>query len=65
MVNLKLQQKTCGIVVSVYNNKSYNDGGIIALGGAYSRVPMPISGQTEDLTVNPKNMIYCKSKRFT
>lgn len=38
---------------SVYNNKSYNDGGIIGLGGASSRVPMPISGQTEDLTVTP------------
>ena len=40
--------------VTVYNNKSYNDGGIIGLGGAYSRVPMPISGQTEDLTVTPQ-----------
>lgn len=38
---------------SVYNNKSYNDGGIMTLGGAYSRVPMPISGQIEDLTVRP------------
>lgn len=38
---------------SVYNNKSYNDGGIIGLGGAYSRVPMPINGQIEDLTVTP------------
>ena len=39
---------------SVYNNKSYNDGGIIGLGGAYSRVPMPISGQTENLSITPK-----------
>lgn len=38
---------------SVYNNKSYNDGGIIGLGGAYSRVPMPINGQIEDITVTP------------
>ena len=38
---------------SVYNNKSYNDGGIIGLGGAYSRVPMPINGQIEDLTITP------------
>ena len=43
---------------AVYNNKSYNDGGIIGLGGAYSRVPMPISGQTEDLTVTPKKYEY-------
>lgn len=40
--------------IAVYNNKSYNDGGIIGLGGAYSRLPMPISGQTENLTVTPK-----------
>lgn len=39
--------------IAVYNNKSYNDGGIIGLGGAYSRLPMPISGQTENLTVSP------------
>ncbi|CAB1208057.1 pilus assembly protein [Acinetobacter bouvetii] len=43
---------------SVYNTKSYNDGGIIGLGGAYSRVPMPISGQTEDLTTNPIKYAY-------
>lgn len=43
---------------SIYNNKSYNDGGIIGLGGAYSRVPMPISGQTEDLTVTPQKYEY-------
>ena len=46
---------------SVYNNKSYNDGGIIGLGGAYSRVPMPISGQTEDLTVTPQKYEYAAS----
>jgi type IV pilus assembly protein PilY1 len=40
--------------IAVYNNRSYNDGGIIGLGGAYSRLPMPISGQTENLTVTPK-----------
>jgi type IV pilus assembly protein PilY1 len=39
---------------AVYNNRSYNDGGIIGLGGAYSRLLMPISGQTENLTVTPK-----------
>lgn len=39
---------------SVYKNTSYNDGGIINLGGAYSKVPMPINGQNEDLTKNPK-----------
>lgn len=43
---------------SVYNNKSYNDGGIIGLGGASSRVPMPISGQTEDLTVTPQKYAF-------
>ena len=43
---------------SVYNNKSYNDGGIIGLGGAYSRVPMPINGQIEDLTVTPQKYEY-------
>jgi len=43
---------------AVYDNKSYNDGGIIGLGGAYSRVPMPISGQTEDLTLTPKKYAY-------
>ena len=39
---------------SVYKNTSYNDGGIINLGGAYSKVPMPINGQNQDLTKNPK-----------
>lgn len=39
---------------SVYQNTSYNDGGIMTLGGAYSRVPMPINGQNQDLTKNPK-----------
>ena len=43
---------------SIYNNTSYDDGGIVTLGGAYSRVPMPISGQTQDLTVNPKQYAY-------
>lgn len=43
---------------SVYNNTSYNDGGIIGLGGAYSRVPMPISGQTENLAVTPLQYEY-------
>lgn len=39
---------------TVYKNTSYNDGGIIGLGGAYSRVPMPINGQNQDLNKNPK-----------
>ncbi|MDH0029831.1 MULTISPECIES: VWA domain-containing protein [unclassified Acinetobacter] len=39
---------------SAYKNTSYNDGGIINLGGAYSKVPMPINGQNQDLTKNPK-----------
>lgn len=43
---------------AVYNNKSYNDGGIIGLGGAYSRVPMPINGQAEDLTVTPPKYAF-------
>ncbi|MDN5511401.1 PilC/PilY family type IV pilus protein [Acinetobacter sp.] len=43
---------------SVYDNKSYNDGGIISLGGAYSRVPMPINGQAEDLTVTPPKYAF-------
>lgn len=46
---------------SVYNNKSYNDGGIIGLGGAYSRVPMPINGQIEDLTVTPQKYEYAEN----
>lgn len=33
--------------------KSYNDGGLIGLGGAFSRVPMPVAGQTESLTSDP------------
>lgn len=37
----------------LWNSSTYNDGGIIKLGGAYSKVPMPALGQTEDLTVNP------------
>lgn len=32
---------------SVYNSTSYTDGGKIDLGGAYSKVPMPILGQTQ------------------
>jgi len=43
---------------SVYQNNSYNDGGIITLGGAYSKVPMPILGQTENLAVTPKQYAY-------
>ena len=43
---------------SVYQNNSYNDGGIINLGGAYSKVPMPILGQTENLAVTPKQYAY-------
>ncbi|WP_051065087.1 PilC/PilY family type IV pilus protein [Acinetobacter beijerinckii] len=39
---------------SVYKNTSYDDGGIITLGGAYSKVPMPILGQNQDLTKKPK-----------
>lgn len=42
----------------VYNGKSYNDGGVISLGGAYSRVPMPINGQTEDLNAIVKKYAY-------
>lgn len=41
----------------IWNNSSYNDGGVIELGGAYSRVPMPASGRTlaqQNLTTNPK-----------
>ena len=44
----------------IWNNSSYNDGGIINLGGAYSRVPMPASGRTAaaaDLTANPPKYI--------
>jgi type IV pilus assembly protein PilY1 len=39
---------------ATYKNTSYDDGGIITLGGAYSRVPMPILGQNQDLNKNPK-----------
>jgi type IV pilus assembly protein PilY1 len=38
---------------SVYKNTSYNDGGIMTLGGIF-QVPMPINGQNQDLTKNPK-----------
>ena len=44
----------------IWNNGSYNDGGIINLGGAYSRVPMPATGRSsadEDLTTDPKKYI--------
>lgn len=37
----------------LWNSSAYNDGGIIKLGGAYSKVPMPALGQTEDLTATP------------
>lgn len=43
---------------SVYQNESYNDGGIITLGGAYSKVPMPILGQSQNLDVTPKQYAY-------
>lgn len=43
---------------SVYQNQSYNDGGIVNLGGAYSKVPMPILGQSENLTIKPKQYAY-------
>ncbi|ENU28998.1 hypothetical protein F991_03122 [Acinetobacter sp. CIP-A165] len=43
---------------AVYDGKSYTDGGIINLGGALSRVPMPISGQIENLSVEPKQYAY-------
>ncbi|MEG2559859.1 MAG: PilC/PilY family type IV pilus protein, partial [Acinetobacter sp.] len=44
--------------IAVYNSRSYSDGAIVGLGGAYSRVPMPISGQVEDLTAIPKKYEY-------
>ena len=37
----------------IWNSSAYNDGGIIKLGGAYSKIPMPALGQTEDLTATP------------
>ncbi|MFG0749466.1 VWA domain-containing protein [Acinetobacter ursingii] len=43
---------------AVYNGQSYNDGGIIRLGGAYSKVPMPITGQTENLAIKPPQYAY-------
>ena len=43
---------------SIYQNQSYNDGGIVNLGGAYSKVPMPILGQSENLTIKPKQYAY-------
>lgn len=39
---------------TVYQNTSYDDGGVVNLGGAYSRVPMPILGQNQDLNKKPK-----------
>ncbi len=38
----------------VYAGNSNPDGGIVGLGGAYSRLPMPISGQNQNLSVTPK-----------
>ncbi|RLZ10402.1 pilus assembly protein PilY [Acinetobacter sp. 2JN-4] len=43
---------------AVYDGRSYTDGGIISLGGASSRVPMPILGQAEDLTKVPKQYAF-------
>ena len=43
---------------SVYSGKSYNDGGIVRLGGAYSKVPMPILGQAENLALVPPQYAY-------
>lgn len=43
---------------AVYNDKVYNDGGVIRLGGAYSKVPMPILGQTENLAADPPQYAY-------
>ncbi|WP_434057113.1 VWA domain-containing protein [Acinetobacter silvestris] len=43
---------------SVYSGNNYNDGGIIRLGGAYSKVPMPILGQAEDLKIKPPQYAY-------
>ncbi|WP_410549102.1 VWA domain-containing protein [Acinetobacter guillouiae] len=43
---------------TVYNGKVYNDGGVIRLGGAYSKVPMPILGQTENLAADPPQYAY-------
>ena len=37
----------------IWNNSSYTDGGVIELGGAYSRVPMPAIGRDEDSTKTP------------
>ncbi|WP_335982827.1 PilC/PilY family type IV pilus protein [Acinetobacter haemolyticus] len=43
---------------AVYDGNSYNDGGVIGLGGALSRVPMPILGQAQDLTKTPKQYAF-------
>ncbi|WP_406935510.1 pilus assembly protein PilY [Acinetobacter bereziniae] len=43
---------------NVYSGKVYNDGGVIRLGGAYSKVPMPILGQTENLAIDPPQYAY-------
>lgn len=43
---------------SVYQNQNYNDGGIVTLGGAYSKIPMPILGQSENLTIKPKQYAH-------
>lgn len=43
---------------SVYGGKNYEDGGIVRLGGAYSKVPMPIKGQTENLNAQPPQYAY-------
>lgn len=48
----------------IWNNSSYNDGGVIELGGAYSRVPMPATGRKlseQDLTADPKKYIVAET----
>ncbi|WP_406564647.1 pilus assembly protein [Alkanindiges hydrocarboniclasticus] len=37
----------------MWNTSAYDDGGITQLGGVYSKVPMPVLGQTQDLTTKP------------
>ena len=43
---------------SVYGGSGYADGGIVRLGGTYSKVPMPVKGQAENLNAQPPQYAY-------
>ncbi|RZL15283.1 MAG: pilus assembly protein PilY, partial [Pedobacter sp.] len=45
----------------LWNSTSYSDGGIVSLGGAYSKVPLPALGQNEDLSKLPKQYAFASN----